>query len=144
MGSATDAELGFFDALNSDEYLYLGATFYTAVGVVATLVIIIIIMAVGYCCFARYLVKRNRLMNRYTITILYYSSIDDNILPSSAFKFVYRMYRKVKLLTSPQENNDDIIELKVNNTTLKPGEVAILSFESWSFSESYNIIYQCK
>ena len=123
----TSAEINFFDALTRDDYKYLAPTFYTAVGVVATLVIIIIIMAIGYCCLARYLVKRNRLLNRYTITIilLCYSSIDDNILPSSAFKFVYyRMYRKVKLLTSPQENNDDIIELEVNNTTLKPGEVA--------------------
>ena len=127
---------GYFEEFDNDSNRYLAITFYTAVGIVATLVIIIIIMAIGYCYLARYLVKRNRLMNRYTITI-YYSSIDDNTLPSSSFEFVFRMYRKVKLLTSPQEDNDDIIELEVDNTTLKPGEVAILSFESWSISESY-------
>ena len=59
---------GFLDALNNGNY-YLAETFYTAVGVVATLVIIIIIMAIGHCYFARYLVKRNRLMNRYTIAL---------------------------------------------------------------------------
>ena len=42
------------------------------------------------------------------------------------------MYRKVKLLTSPQEDNDDIIELEVNKATLKPGEA--FSFESWPLS----------
>ena len=65
----TSTEINFFDALTRDDY-YLAPTFYTAVGVVATLVIIIIIMAIGYCCLARYLLKRNRLLNRYTITIL--------------------------------------------------------------------------
>jgi hypothetical protein len=63
MTEATEEMEDFFDALNNGNY-YLAQTFYTAVGIVATLVIIIIIMAIGYCCFARYLVKRNRLMNR--------------------------------------------------------------------------------
>ena len=63
MANTTQME-GFFHALNNSDNRYLAETFYTAVGVVATLVIIIIIMAIGYCYFARYLVKRNRLMNR--------------------------------------------------------------------------------
>jgi hypothetical protein len=42
------------------------------------------------------------------------------------------MHRKLKLLTSPQDNEDDIIELNlVNNTTLKPGDA--FSFEIWVF-----------
>ena len=63
-GLATDEEMEDFFAELRNENSYLAPTFYTAVGIVATLVIIIIILIIGYCYFARYLVMRNRLMNR--------------------------------------------------------------------------------
>ena len=55
----------FIDELR-DESSHLAPTFYTSIGIVATLVIVIIILIIGYCFFARYLVKRNRLTNRYS------------------------------------------------------------------------------
>ena len=116
MSGAADEEMeDFFAALRNDE-AYLAPTFYTAVGIVATLVIIIIILMIGYCYFARYLVVRTRLMNRYK-KISWLSPY----LNTSVFKFklIFWMHRKVKLLTSPQD--DDIIELEVKTTTQKPG-----------------------
>ena len=52
-------ETGFLDELKEDGS-YLGVTFYVAVGIVATLVIIIVLLMIGYCCLARFIIRRNR------------------------------------------------------------------------------------
>ena len=106
-------EPDFFGELR-DESSYLAPTFYSAVGIVATLVIIIIIMIIGYCYFARYLVKRNRLMNRYWLTLSF-----------RVYVLFFYMYRKVRLLASPQD--DDIIELEVKNANKTGGHCIVLS-----------------
>ena len=73
--SGLGPDMDFFDELR-DESSYLAPTFYAAVGIVATLVIIIVILIIGYCYFARYLVMRNRLMNRYCLAYLNVRSIN--------------------------------------------------------------------
>ena len=64
-GTDEDMEMEDFFASLRNNQSYLAPTFYTAIGIVATLVIIIVIMMIGYCYLARYLVMRNRLMDRY-------------------------------------------------------------------------------
>ena len=61
MSGAKDAlyPMDFLEQLNN-EGSYLAPTFYSAIGVVATLVIVIIILSVGFCCLSRYVRKRNR------------------------------------------------------------------------------------
>ena len=61
MSGATDAlyPMDFLEQLNN-ENSHLAPTFYSAVGVIATLVIVIVILSVGFCCLARYILRRNR------------------------------------------------------------------------------------
>ena len=49
----------------SDGESHLAATFYSAVGIVAVLVIVIIVLSTGYCCLARYIIRRNRYYVKY-------------------------------------------------------------------------------
>lgn len=54
-----EPDLDFLDQLN-EEGSYLAPTFYTALGVVVSLVIAIIILLVGYCLLAVFIIRRNR------------------------------------------------------------------------------------
>lgn len=54
-----EPDLDFLDQLN-EEGNYLAPTFYTSLGIVVTLVIVIIILLVGYCLLALFIIRRKR------------------------------------------------------------------------------------